>query len=138
MSTYNKKTWVTGETIYADDLNHMEQGIADGNNILIVETLLSQDESSIELSKNYAEIVDYFTRGLVLVIDHNSESSEGYSSDEYTSFFVVYCEHQSTTSGDDTINTYIVTVADLFNPGETVNYESDSDTGALRLNIGPN
>ena len=26
---YTKKTWVTGETIEATDLNHMEQGIYD-------------------------------------------------------------------------------------------------------------
>lgn len=140
MGTYNKKTWVNGETIYADDLNHMEQGIADanGNEILMVEESLSQDENSYELSKNYTEIVDYFTRGLVLVSATIIETGESLSSETHGISFVIACDHSSSTDGVSTTDTYEVTVVNMLDGENPITvYESDSATGVLRTRSSP-
>ena len=51
--TYTPNTWATGDTITAEKLNNMEQGIANAGNVLIV----NADNDGI-LDKTWQEISD--------------------------------------------------------------------------------
>ena len=55
---YTPKTWQCGEPIMADDLNHMEQGIAQGGGKLIVTETVSG--ATHTLDHTWQEISDAF------------------------------------------------------------------------------
>lgn len=57
---YEKQTWVTGEVITKEKLNHMEDGIADsgGGSFLVI-----LDEDTGALDKTWKEIHDAFASG---------------------------------------------------------------------------
>lgn len=54
--TYQKQTWVTGETITEQKLNHMEDGIA--NAILIVNATRDESTGVTTLDKTWQQIHD--------------------------------------------------------------------------------
>lgn len=61
---YEKQTWVTGEVITKEKLNHMEDGIANsGGGMFIVNV----DEDN-KLDKTWNEIMNAFKNGLVPAI----------------------------------------------------------------------
>lgn len=57
--SYEKQTWVTGETITAEKLNHMEVGIkassSDGNFVPIF-TFQNGDQTTVTCDKTYEEV----------------------------------------------------------------------------------
>ncbi len=54
--SYEKQTWATGDTITADKLNHMEDGIATGGGVLVVHGAI--DGAIMTLDKTWQEIYD--------------------------------------------------------------------------------
>lgn len=56
---YTPKTWQCGETIMADDLNHMEQGIAQGGSDTLVLTVESTREATAEECENGGVVYAY-------------------------------------------------------------------------------
>ena len=58
---YTPKTWECGDTITADDLNHIEQGVANaGGGSAPLEIHRNDDGNSIVLDKTWQEISDAF------------------------------------------------------------------------------
>lgn len=51
--SYTKQTWQTGDTITAEKLNHIEDGIADGGVLLV-----GLDEQTMALDKKWQQIAD--------------------------------------------------------------------------------
>lgn len=71
--SYTKNTWATGDTITADKLNHIENGIAAGGAMVVNATY---DESTLTytLNKTWQEIHDALAAGvMVIVIGADSE-----------------------------------------------------------------
>ena len=58
--SYTKQTWATGDTITAEKLNHMEDGIVQGGGVTIVTISVNYDEQTEEetytADKTYAEL----------------------------------------------------------------------------------
>ena len=71
---YEKNTWVNGDTITAEKLNHMEDGIAEGGGSssgpLIVNLSYTESEHSFDtiMDKTWQEIHDAFPNVIVLEI----------------------------------------------------------------------
>lgn len=68
---YDKQTWVNGETITQEKLNHMEDGIAEANgkstsaNILIV--TFTGGSGSFYCDKTYEEILNAINNGDIVI-----------------------------------------------------------------------
>ena len=61
---YEPKEWVCGETITADALNHMEQGIADTSQSQMVVKLLAQvDAYGFSTDKSFSEVAEFVGNG---------------------------------------------------------------------------
>lgn len=76
--SYEKQTWVTGETITQEKLNHMEDGIeeADNNRALIVGfSKYDPDEEEYTLNKTWGEIRDASLTGPVILVDNYNDYS---------------------------------------------------------------
>ena len=58
--SYERHTWVTGETITAEKLNNLEEGISSGGGAFIVE----YNASTEAMTKTYKEIWDAMVAGL--------------------------------------------------------------------------
>lgn len=58
--SYEKQTWSTGETITADKLNHMEDGIAGagGGGVLVISSVYDEQTETTTLDKTWQEIHD--------------------------------------------------------------------------------
>lgn len=65
---YEKQTWVTGEVITKEKLNHMEDGIANG--IMIV----TADPQTTKLNKTFNELKNAFKANIPLVYMSYNES----------------------------------------------------------------
>ena len=77
--SYTKTTWVNGDTITAEKLNNMENGIANAGGTLIVGvTVTVEDElEAASMDKTWQEIHDALAAGLrVIVIYSNPNYSE--------------------------------------------------------------
>lgn len=63
---YEKHTWETGETITAEKLNNLEEGIEEAKNksFLVTFNHIGGSLSSIEADKTYEEIVEAFNKGM--------------------------------------------------------------------------
>lgn len=73
--TYEKQTWNTGDTITAEKLNHMEEGIDDNSTVLTVNS--TTDDGGKILDKTYNEIKAAYLNGVpVIIVD-----SENYTYD---------------------------------------------------------
>lgn len=73
---YTPKTWQCGETIMADDLNHMEQGIAQGGSgsapLAVSITTAQEGGTTIEtMDKTWQEIYDAFPNVYQLMVAEN-------------------------------------------------------------------
>ena len=57
---YEKQTWTTGEVITQEKLNHMEDGIAEGGGVVVVNvtTTASEGGTVTTLDKTWQEIYD--------------------------------------------------------------------------------
>lgn len=66
--SYEKQTWVTGDTVTAEKLNHMESGIEGaGGGALIVGTTFNEDTQLYECNKTAAEIWEAYSTGCNVV-----------------------------------------------------------------------
>lgn len=78
---YTTNTWVTGDTITADKLNHMEDGIASasGGPLIVNVTRISDGGySNMALDKTWQEIHDALLSSGVTIVYHESvEDEEG-------------------------------------------------------------
>lgn len=80
---YTPKTWQCGETIMADDLNHMEQGIAQGGAVEplkfnVVETYSqTPNEHRFTINGMFAEILNAFDQGIPIILWFSNTSSSG-------------------------------------------------------------
>ena len=65
---YEKQTWTTGEVITQEKLNHMEDGIAEGGGVVVVNvtTTASEGGTVTTLDKTWQEIYDALNAGVVL------------------------------------------------------------------------
>lgn len=63
---YTKQTWTTGDTITAEKLNHMEDGIAGGTAIV--------DGITGTLDKTWQEIFDMLKSGTIVFIKVSDDS----------------------------------------------------------------
>ena len=78
--SYEPKTWECGDTITAEALNHLEQGVANagggGTEPLIVHAV--GDSSPYHLDKTYAEIHSALLAGTPLYFDLSQEMGDVY------------------------------------------------------------
>ena len=66
---YTKQTWANGDTITAEKLNHMEDGIAGGGSApLIIDTIYDEIEDCNILNKTWQEIYDAYIVGTMCII----------------------------------------------------------------------
>ena len=107
---YEKQTWQCGETITADKLNHMEDGIEEccsgGGSALIVKVdhiEETDDAILIHYDKTYQEVKDAYDAGLPIYFDTKN--------DDTSSFDRYYCCSVS----DPTLGIYGMVVRDIAN-----------------------
>lgn len=67
---YEKQTWATGDTITAQKLNHMEDGIAGAGGVLVV----GLQEDGQTLNKTWQEIFNLMKSGTIVFIKTNDDS----------------------------------------------------------------
>lgn len=75
---YTKQTWQTGETITADKLNHMEDGIADGSgsgSVFNVNSSFDEQRGVYALDKTWQEIYDASKNGALVVVTNTIEET---------------------------------------------------------------
>ena len=113
--SYTKQTWNTGDTITADKLNHMEDGIMESGESGAFIINVIDDGATWTLDKTWQEIYDAHSSGVVCVIKYTSEEPgnirqisysvsvvDGQLYTGYTSFVVgVYDNQFSTTSPNE-------------------------------------
>lgn len=56
--SYEKNTWNKGDVITANKLNHMEDGIAGGGGVLVVNSVYDEQAGTTTLDKTWQEIHD--------------------------------------------------------------------------------
>lgn len=80
--SYEKQTWVTGETITAEKLNHMEDGIADGGSegtvIVNVNQGTGEHQLYFILDKTAGEIKALLNAGNVCFVKYDIDSVPDY------------------------------------------------------------
>lgn len=76
---YEKQTWVTGETITAQKLNHMEDGIASGGGSFPI-TLIPTGADTGTIDKTYSEILTALESGKIPIMNLvvNDEYKQSY------------------------------------------------------------
>ena len=72
--SYEKQRWQSGDTITAGKLNHIENGIASGKNILLSETITVDGDNEIHtLNATYNEMVSTITNGGLLLVEKEED-----------------------------------------------------------------
>ena len=66
--SYEKQTWQTGDVITATKLNHMEDGIADGGGIMLVETTFDSSNERYTSDVLYSDVVTAYESGTHVVV----------------------------------------------------------------------
>lgn len=64
--SYTPNTWAAGDTITAQKLNNMEQGIANAVDVFLVTFTLNEDETSATADKTYDEVLAAANAGKVV------------------------------------------------------------------------
>ena len=111
---YEKQTWVTGEVITKEKLNHMEDGIADSGGVIVAE-----EDSDAQLDKTWQEICDALSeKKQVYVYAHRLLGD-----DEFETRFEPVCAVKKEFVGGDTpeYEFYVYTAQG--------SYMTDSSTG---------
>ena len=110
--SYEKQTWTTGDTITAEKLNHIENGI-ENNGTLVVNAVESGD--IITLDKTWQEIYDAFPNVCILDVvaedDANSTTKEkieavSFGEEHDETFYVIESFYQFTASSPNIYPTY--------------------------------
>ena len=118
---YEPKTWVTGEVITAEKLNHIEQGIETATTLYVTVT---QEDTTYTLSHSYTEIYNAVTAGKNVYI---IVAEEGYF--EKQGAFTVR------PSSTDLETTYPYSLSVHINASD-LNFESDTADGVLTATAG--
>lgn len=85
--SYTKTTWQTGDTITAEKLNHIEDGIADSGSVFNIN--VTEEGTAWTMNKTWNEIKNAFLSGKMLVV------SLPYGTDErYTTVVEIRAEDQ--------------------------------------------
>ena len=92
---YEKQTWVTGETITEEKLNHMEDGIEGAGGVLVIEYT-----GEGVMTPTMAQVEAAFESGIPVIV-HNTTYNEDYN-------LVDNIHHEE---GYDTISTRYETLA---------------------------
>lgn len=98
--SYTPTEWKNGDVITAEKLNHMEGGIAAGEN-LVATGSYDEDTGMVTLDKTWKEIHDAITEGMtcvtVQIMSENSTAQSRVSSATYDGeFYVVSTDAQET------------------------------------------
>lgn len=67
--SYTKREWATGNVVGAVDLNRMEQGIEDAEEILVVNSTYNENDDLFTLNKTWQEIYDAFPNVIIITPD---------------------------------------------------------------------
>ena len=67
---YEKQTWQCGDTISAEKLNHMEDGIAEGGWSTLFVNVIIDEENNRKLDKTWQEIRDAFPNVVMNIEDY--------------------------------------------------------------------
>lgn len=102
---YEKQTWKTGDTITEEKLNHMEDGIASGYDVLVVNNIIDENENET-LDKTWKEIYDALMNGITVYLKYPAESSKYYiyalRGLSFTDgYFAVFDDHQYSTDSEN-------------------------------------
>lgn len=65
--SYNKQTWVNGDIITADKLNHIEDGVESASNEVFIVSVLKNGSAVSDPSHTYAEMMEAYDSGKYLV-----------------------------------------------------------------------
>lgn len=65
--SYEKQTWVTGDIITADKMNHMEDGISDAGKVMVLGSTYELSTETTTLDKTWKEIVDSMLAGYFII-----------------------------------------------------------------------
>lgn len=119
---YEKQTWQTGETITAQKLNHMEDGIASGgsSDLFIISATQDPISEDITLDKTFAEINTAITNNQNIVMFTMSKLFGVISADPHAIKFN-NCS-TDTYNGQQSLNGTTITVDSDNNIGVTYEY----------------
>ena len=94
---YEKQTWVTGEVITKEKLNHMEDGIANSGGVVTITATVTTDtetgDDTITLDDTWAEVRDYFNENLVLLRFEDPRNGGGLIVDVCSPILSVYTDN---------------------------------------------
>ena len=83
--SYTPTNWQTGDVVTADKLNKIENGVANGGGVLILESNIS--ENTIELNASYNDIKEAVLSGKNIFIEQTVTSASG-TALATTSFYI--------------------------------------------------
>ena len=66
--SYTKQTWVTGDTITAEKLNHIEDGIGSGGSLIVEMTLEGEESHILESNILTTDMASAFTNGIIVIL----------------------------------------------------------------------
>lgn len=70
---YTKQTWIAGDVITAERLNHLENGVSGAGGALAVEAVLDEASGSTTLSETWQTIYDAIEAGRLVYIYKTNE-----------------------------------------------------------------
>lgn len=73
--SYTEQTWATGDTITAEKLNHMEDGIAGAGGVFLVPVTFDEESGTSTCTKTWKEIYDAMASGKICIL-HSCRESE--------------------------------------------------------------
>ena len=110
--TYVKTNWKTGDTITADKLNNIENGIASsgggGGGVLILHPVIS--ESEIDLKISYTDLKTNFLSGKTIILSAERTHSNDITTEWISTLFINEIEE-----GTDFASLSVVFMMDLMN-----------------------
>lgn len=75
--SYEKHTWETGETITAEKLNHIEDGVAESEGGVVLITGTSDgSEEGVVLNASYNDLLSFVNNGVIPIIKISNENSD--------------------------------------------------------------
>lgn len=121
--SYEKQTWATGDTITAEKLNHMEDGIADGGGgssvFQVIYTIAEDGQGGFTATCNHTmtEIVTAYNAGkyIPIMVD-TAQAFANFTFDENYTELQVEC--LTVTPGSNALDVDIVEILHTFSDNE--------------------
>ena len=66
--SYEKQTWQSGDTITATKLNHIEDGIANGDGSMVIEMTFDRSAQNYTSTVLYSDVVDAYKSGTSILV----------------------------------------------------------------------